>query len=82
MHTIEIDDDLYREVEAWARATKQTPQVVIRDALARYTARSPKGGHSVFDRPPTWKSEILQPWTSRAEMLSDFFERDEPDARD
>lgn len=79
MRTIELDDDLYQRLEARARQLKRTPQEFIRDAVC-ITPPMPTfgpGPHSVLDHRPTWKSEILKPRTSRAEMLEDFFDRED-----
>jgi hypothetical protein len=83
MKTIQLDipEPVYDEFEAFAEQTRREPSAVMREALELYRderirpARL-KNGHSILDHEPVSLGQILKPWTSRAEMLEDFFDRD------
>ena len=82
MQILELDDDLYRELEARARKLNRTPQDLIREAIqAPGHPEVSRPRYSALDRVSTWKGGLIRPWTSRADMLDDFFDRDQSNDR-
>ena len=76
--TIQLPDDVYHDLEELAKLTSRAPGDLIREALELYRVqkRPAKKTHSVLDIPPVSVGAILKPWSSRSELLEDFFDRD------
>ena len=78
---LEIPEPVVEEFEAFAEQTQREPSAVMREALELYRDErirpaQQKRGTSILDHEPVSVGQILRPWTSRAEMLEDFFDRD------
>lgn len=76
--TFEVPDAIYRAVEEFASKTDRKPAEILREAVEIYRQEhigtvSPT--HSVLDiKPALVTGVILQPWTSRSELLENFFD--------
>ena len=79
--SIEIPESLYAEYEDYAQRRNTNVADVIRMALELHRARLRKGTHSIRDIKPVSMGKILKPWASRAELLEDFFDREDNDDR-
>jgi hypothetical protein len=82
MKTIQlaIPDSVLHEYEEFARQTRREPSSLMQEALEIYrqdkiVPSKHKASRSVLDHEPVSVGQILKPWTNRAEMLEDFFDR-------
>ncbi len=78
---VEIPESLYADYEAYAQRRNLKTENVIHMALQLHRARLRKGTHSLRDHQPVSMGKLLKPWNSRAELLEDFFEREDGDDR-
>lgn len=76
--TVELSEPEFERIAALARQTQRQPQDVVREAIQNFTLVSAPRvkTHSLLDIEPVSVGEILKPWSSRAELLEDFFDRD------
>jgi len=80
--SVEIPQSLYADYEEYAKRRQLKTDEVIQNALRLHRVRLRKGTHSLRDHKPVSMGKILKPWNSRAELLEDFFDREETDDRD
>jgi ribbon-helix-helix CopG family protein len=74
--TIHVSEPLYQEFQKHAKQTDRKAAELIREAMQLYRdqkIRKPQT-HSIRDIKPISVGKILKPWTSRSEMLEDFFD--------
>ena len=83
MKTVNLDipEATFRDFERLGKEAQREPAELMREALERYRTEriaplAKAGRQSVLDHEPMSVGAILKPWTSRAEMLEDFFDRD------
>jgi metal-responsive CopG/Arc/MetJ family transcriptional regulator len=80
--SVEIPDTVLRDFQDFAARSQREPADVIREALEFYQQqrihpdRTNRVSHSVLDHKPISLGKILKPWSSRSELLEDFFDRD------
>jgi len=81
--TIQLPEAVVDDLQEYAKRTSRDADDVIREALENYRNQksqlqesSVKKTHSLLDHEPLDLGEILKPWSSRAELLEDFFDRD------
>jgi metal-responsive CopG/Arc/MetJ family transcriptional regulator len=74
--TIHVSEPVYREFQEFAKRTDRKTSELIREAMELYREQKIRRQttHSVRDIKPVSVGKILKPWTSRAEMLEDFFD--------
>jgi hypothetical protein len=74
--TVHVSEPVYREFQEFAKRTDRKTSELIRDAMELYRQQKIRrtATHSVRDIPTMSVGKILKPWTSRAEMLEDFFD--------
>lgn len=80
--SVEIPEALYADYEHYARRRNLRAEDVIHMALQLHRARLAKGTHSLRELRPVSMGRLLQSWNSRAELLEDFFDREDGDDRD
>jgi hypothetical protein len=79
---IDIPEAVFQDFVAIAQRSSRDPMDVVREALLAYRNQhvAPSAplepGHSLLDHKPISVGKILKPWSSRSEMLEDFFDRD------
>jgi hypothetical protein len=76
---LELPDDVVKDISDLAQQLGRPPSAVMQDAIEQYRDghKRPTGKHRLIDIPPgRGLGEILKPWTSRAELLEDFYDRD------
>lgn len=76
--TIHVDEPTYKDFQNFAQKNKRSTSELIREAMAQYHNQVTKENRpSLLDAPPPRSlGEILKPFSSRAEMLEDFWERE------
>jgi hypothetical protein len=81
--TLEIPDRVFKEFQDLAKQMHREPAELIREAMEIYRLQriqpllaTEEKKHSVLDHQPISAGEVLKPWTSRAELLEGFFDRD------
>lgn len=75
--TVELSETIYLQVEEFARRTARRPEDVLREFVEqRWAPPSAAKGTSLFDHEPASLGASLEPWSTRAEMLEGFFDRD------
>ncbi len=79
---VEIPESLYTDYDDYARRRNLKTEDVIHMALQLHRARLRKGTHSLRDQQPVSMGRILKPWSSRAQLLEDFFDREDDHDRD
>ena len=74
---VEIPQSLYREFVDLAKRMNRDADDLIRMALEQHRQQliPRRSEHSVKDIQPMSLGTTLKPWTSRAELLEDFFDR-------
>jgi hypothetical protein len=77
--TIDVSGELHQKLEGLAKAQNKTLEELLRFVVEQFAANFSrgKGPHSVRDIKPIGVGKILMPWTSRAELLGDFFDRED-----
>jgi hypothetical protein len=74
---VEISESLYHEFVELGKQLDRDADDLIRAALVQYRLqmRPQRPKHSIVDIPSMSLGDVSVPWTSRAEMLEDFFDR-------
>ncbi len=77
--TIEVSDELHEKLQGLAKSQNRTLDELILFIVEKFAANfsQGKGPHSIRDIKPVHVGEILKPWNSRAELLEDFFDRED-----
>ena len=67
---------VFKEFKEFAKRTDRKASELIREAMELYRDQKIRrqSNHSVRDIQGVSIGKILKPWTSRAEMLDDFFD--------
>jgi hypothetical protein len=78
---LDISEATYRDLERLGQLEDREPTELMRDAIERYraeriAAQAAPQKSKILSRKPLDVGAILVPWTSRAEMLDDYFDRD------
>ena len=75
--TIHVDERVYRDFKRMARRSKRSTSELIREAMARYREKARKPRRSIRDAThPALVGKIMVPWTSRKDLVDDFFDRE------
>lgn len=76
--TIHVDEPVYKDFQNFARQKQRSTSDLIREAMLQYHNQVTKENQpSILDAPPPRSvGKILKPFSSRAEMLEDFWERE------
>ncbi len=74
--TIHLDEPVYREFQRLARRAKCSTSELIREAMDSYSRTLSKKRNSLREAAPAASvGAILEPWSGRGDLLSDFFDR-------
>ena len=73
---VHVSEPVYKEFKEFAKRTDRKASELIREAMELYRDQKIRrqSNHSVRDIQGVSIGKILKPWTSRAEMLDDFFD--------
>jgi hypothetical protein len=74
--TIHLEESVYSEFQTLARKSKRSASDLIREAMDLYRQKVKKNTHSLVDSLPAVAVGNVENWTSRAEMLDNFFDRE------
>jgi hypothetical protein len=74
--TVNVSEPVYRDFQEFAKRTDRKASELIREAMELYRDQKIRrqANHSVRDIKPVSVGKILKPWTTRTEMLEDFFD--------
>ena len=75
--TIHVSEPLYQEFQKHAKQTDRKAAELIREAMQLYRdqkIRKPQDAQHSRYQANFGRVRYLKPWTSRAEMLEDFFD--------
>jgi len=74
--TIHLDEPVYREFQILARRAKRSTSELIREAMDSYIRTLSKKRNSLREAAPAASvGAILEIWSGRGDLLSDFFDR-------
>jgi hypothetical protein len=75
--SVDIPDELFLDSQRYANDAGRTIKELVEEALKTYLSHRTHGEprHSLLDHKPISLGKVLKPWTSRSEMLEDFFDR-------
>ena len=79
VNQIELPDEVIRDIRDLAQQLGRPITAVVQEAIQQYRVdqNRPVGNHRVIDIPPgRGLGEVLKLWTSRADLLEDFYDRD------
>ena len=76
--TIYVDEPIYKDFQTIARQKQRSTSDLIREAMVAYHYKMERENRpSILDAPPARSlGEILKPFSSRAEMLEGFWDRE------
>jgi predicted transcriptional regulator len=72
--TVHLDEKIYRDFQQQARKQSRTASELIREAMEQYRQRLKPARAPLSESPaPASVGRVRQTWSSRAELLDDFF---------
>jgi hypothetical protein len=76
--TLNVSEPVYADFQRYAQEQDRPTSELLREAMELYRQSRIRPARSLRDLKPSSIGAILQPWSSRSELLEDFLELHDP----
>lgn len=76
--TLNVSEPVYADFQRHAREQDRPTSELLREAMEFYRQSKIRPARSLRDVKPSSVGAILQPWSSRGELLGDFLDPHDP----